>query len=99
MKWFHLFSLSVLNSYILYKERTRSLALQRVFRSELVKELVSSSGISTSLLLQEGIQGGQQKVWPSFKPGTISQRNFRALGRSRTLLDLALFVFLPKRRF
>jgi len=56
MKWyrwkkvfFHLFSLSVLNSYTLYKERIRSRLLQRVFRRELVKELVSSSGISTSL--------------------------------------------------
>ena len=54
MKWwkkvfFHLFSLSVLNSYILCKERTRSPVLQRVFRRELVKELVGSSGISTSL--------------------------------------------------
>ena len=54
MKWgkkvfFHLFSLCSLNSYILYKESTRSSVLQRVFRRELVKELVSSSGISTSL--------------------------------------------------
>ena len=37
LKWwkkvfFHLFSLSILNSYILYKERTRSPVLQRVFR-------------------------------------------------------------------
>ena len=53
MKWwkkvfFHLFSLSILNSYILYKERTRSPLLQRVFRRELVKELVCSSGISPS---------------------------------------------------
>ena len=47
--FFHLFSLSVLNSYILYKERTRSPVLQRVFRRELVKELVSSFGLSTSL--------------------------------------------------
>jgi len=47
--FFHLFSLSVLNSYIFYKERTRSPVLQRVFRRELVKELVSSSGLSTSL--------------------------------------------------
>lgn len=54
MKWwkkvfFHLFSLSVLNSYILYKEKTRSPVLQRTFRRELVKELITSSGISYSL--------------------------------------------------
>jgi len=54
MKWgekvfFHLFPLCILNSYILYKESTRSSVLQRVFRRELVKELVNSSGISTSL--------------------------------------------------
>ena len=47
--FFHLFSLSVLNCYILYKERTRSPVLQRVLRRELVKGLVSSSGLSTSL--------------------------------------------------
>ena len=54
MKWwekvfFHLFSLSVLNSYILSKEKTRSPVLQRTFRRELVKELITSSGISYSL--------------------------------------------------
>ena len=46
--FFHLFSLSILNSYFLYKERTRSPVLQRVFRRELVKGLVCSSGISPS---------------------------------------------------
>ena len=51
MKWwkkvfFHLFSLTILNAYILYKERTRSLVLHRTFRRELVKELIRSSGIS-----------------------------------------------------
>ncbi|XP_022780491.1 piggyBac transposable element-derived protein 4-like [Stylophora pistillata] len=54
MKWwkkvfFHLFSLSSLNAYILYKQRTRSPVLQRTFRRELVKELVRNSGISHSL--------------------------------------------------
>ena len=46
--FFHLFSLSILNSFIMYKERTWSPVLQRVFRRELVKELVCSSGISPS---------------------------------------------------
>ena len=54
MKWwkkvfFHLFSLTILNGYILYKERTRSPVLHRTFRRELVKELITSSGISPSL--------------------------------------------------
>ncbi|XP_022802105.1 piggyBac transposable element-derived protein 4-like [Stylophora pistillata] len=54
MKWwkkvfFHLFSLSILNPYILYKQRTRSPVLQRTFRRELVKELARNSGISHSL--------------------------------------------------
>ena len=54
MKWwkkvfFHLFSLSILNAYILYKQRTQSPVLQRTFRRELVKELVRNSGISHSL--------------------------------------------------
>ena len=54
MKWwkkvfFHLFSLSILNAYILYKHRTQSPVLQRTFRRELVKELVRNSGISHSL--------------------------------------------------
>ena len=53
MKWwkkvfFHLFSLSILNAYILYKEQTRSPVLHRTFRRELVKELIRSSGISPS---------------------------------------------------
>ena len=54
MKWwkkvfFHLFSLSILNAYILYKQRTQSPVLQRTFQRELVKELVRNSGISHSL--------------------------------------------------
>ena len=53
MKWwkkvfFHLFSLSILNVYILYKEQTQSPVLHRTFRRELVKELIRSSGISPS---------------------------------------------------
>lgn len=51
MKWwkvfFHLFSLTILNAYILYNERTRSPVLHRTFRRELVKELIRSSGISS----------------------------------------------------
>ena len=42
--FFLLFSKSILKSYILYKERTRSPVLQRVFKRELMKELVNSSG-------------------------------------------------------
>ena len=54
MKWwkkvfFHLFSFSILNAYILNKQRTRSPVLQRTFQRELVKELVRNSGISHSL--------------------------------------------------
>ena len=54
IKWwkkvfFHLFSLAILNAYILYKETTRSPVLHRAFRRELVKELIRSSGISPSL--------------------------------------------------
>ena len=54
MKWwkkvfFHLFSLTVLNAYILYKERTQSPVLHRTFSRELVKKLITSSGISPSL--------------------------------------------------
>ena len=53
MKWwkkvfFHLFSLTILNAYILYKERTQSHVLHRTFHRELVKELITSSGISPS---------------------------------------------------
>ena len=54
MKWwkkvfFHLFSLKIRNAYILYKERTQSPVLHRTFCRELVKELITSSGISPSL--------------------------------------------------
>ena len=54
MKWwkkvfFHLFSLTILNAYILYKERTKSPDLHRTFFRELVKELITSTGISPSL--------------------------------------------------
>ena len=54
MKWwkkvfFHLFSLTILNAYILYKESTQSPVLHRIFRRELVKQLITSSGISPSL--------------------------------------------------
>ena len=54
MKWwerefFHLFSLSILNAYILCKQRTQWPVLQRTFQKELVKELVRNSGISRSL--------------------------------------------------
>ena len=54
MKWwkkvfFHLFFLTILNAYILYKEGTQSPVLHRNFCRELVKELITSSGISPSL--------------------------------------------------
>ena len=54
MKWwkkvfFHLFSLTILNAYIPYNERTQSPVLHRNFCRELVKELITSSGISPSL--------------------------------------------------
>ena len=47
--FFHLFSLTILNAYILYKESTQSPVLHRIFRRELVKQLITSSGISPSL--------------------------------------------------
>ena len=92
-RW-HTLKLSNLNSYILYKERTRSPILQRVFRRNLWKALVF-------LLpsLQEAVQGGQHKDWPFYKLESISHGKFRALGRRAKLLNNVLFVFLPKKDF
>ena len=50
--FFHLFSLTILNAYILYKESTQSPVLHRIIRRELVKQLITSSGISPSLTLR-----------------------------------------------
>lgn len=47
--FFHLFSWTILNAYILYKERAQSPVLHRTFRRELVKGLITSCGISPSL--------------------------------------------------
>ncbi|XP_067028415.1 piggyBac transposable element-derived protein 4-like [Acropora muricata] len=54
MKWwkkvfFHLFFLTILNAYILHNERTQSPVLHTNFCRELVKKLITSSGISPSL--------------------------------------------------
>ncbi|XP_069113477.1 piggyBac transposable element-derived protein 4-like [Argopecten irradians] len=51
LKWwkkvfFHVLGLAVLNSYILYKTRSQQPVLQRVFRRELVNQLVTASEIS-----------------------------------------------------
>ena len=103
MKWwkkvfFHLFSLSILNSYILYKERTRSPLLQRVFRRELVKELVCSSGISPSST-PRGRPRRSVECLTRLQAGSHFPENIKVLRRRPTSQDHALFVFLPKRRF
>ncbi|XP_033729312.1 piggyBac transposable element-derived protein 4-like [Pecten maximus] len=51
LKWwkkvfFHVIGLAVLNSYIIYKTRCQQPVLQRVFRRELVNQLVTASEIS-----------------------------------------------------
>lgn len=66
-RW-HTMKLSNLNGYILYKERTRSPVLQRVFRRNLLIALVF-----LLLSLQEAIQEGQHKDWLFYKLESISQ--------------------------
>ena len=103
MKWWkkvfvHLFSLSILNAYILYKQRTWSPVLQRAFRRKLVKELVRNSDISHSLT-PRGHPRRSAKGLPAFKLEVTSQRKHWVLGRSPTSPGHVWFAFLPKRRF
>ena len=89
MKWwkkvfFHLFSLSILNTYILCKQRT--------FQRELVKELVRNSGIFPSLTPR----GHPAKRLTHLQAG--GQRKYWALGRSPTSPGHLWSAFLPQRR-
>ena len=70
--FFH-FSLTILNAYILYKESTQSPVLHIIFRRELVKQLITSSGISPSLTPRgrprrsaEGLKGMQTQKYKFF---------------------------------
>ena len=89
--FFHLFFLSILNAYILYKQRTQSPVLQRTFQRELVKELVRNSGIFPSLTPR----GCTAKGLTCLQAG--GQRKYWALG-SLTSPGHVWFAFLPKRR-
>ena len=60
--------LSILDSYIMYKESTRSPVLQRVFRRELFKELLCSSGISPRSKRPSEEVSRMLNPTPSWKP-------------------------------
>ena len=93
MKWwkkvfFHLFSLSILNASILYKQRTQSPGCKGPFKRSLLRTLI-----------REATLGGQPKAPPIFKLEVTSQRKYWAPGRSTTSPRHVGFAFLSKRRF
>ena len=99
MKWwkkvfFHLFSLSILNASILYKQRTHSPGCKGPLKRSLLRTLASPI-----LSLREATQGGQPKAPPIFKLEVTSQRKYWAPGRSPTSPRHVGFAFLSKRRF
>ena len=99
MKWwkkvfFHLFSLSILNASILYKQRTQSPGCKGPYKRSLLRTLASPI-----LSLREATQGGQPKAPPIFKLEVTSQRKYWASGRSPTSPKHVGFAFLSKRRF
>ena len=80
MKWwkkvfFHLFFLSILNAYILYKHRTQSPVLQRTFRRELVKELVNLPVLKLSL----NISANEIRHWADSNKLSVNESKAKVL--------------------
>ena len=94
--FFHLFSLSILNICILYKERTRSPVLQRVFRRELVKELICSSGISPSST-RRGCPRRSVKCLTRLQAGSHFPEKIQGSGK-KTNITRSCIVFPAQKR-
>ena len=101
MKWwetvfFHLFSLTMTNSYILYKESTQSPVLHRSFLKELVKQLITSSGISPSLT-PRGYPRRSAKGLTHLQPGYHLTEKIQGTGK-KTNITRSCAVCFPAQK-